>query len=122
MHFVNGILTLAFLLGLGISFGFAETKSRESFNAEGERWTVEPGALDSYDSKDAGQDLNVTSESGRVGKAEPAWVGSNPLDVGRLWVIEDEKGKVIAECQRLSGGDNLQCMDTEGPAHSMYAD
>ena len=122
MHFLMGILTLALCFVLAISNSSAETEPRDDFNAEGERWTVKPGALDSYDSKDADQDLTIKSESGRTGYAQPAWVGENSLGVGRLWIIEDENGKVIAECQRLSAGDDLQCMDTEGPAHSMYAD
>ena len=122
MQILMGILTLMFCFIFAISSSSAETEPSDDFRAEGERWTVKPGALDSYDSDVADQDLNVTSESGRTGYAQPAWVGENPLDVGRLWVIEDDQGAVIAECQRLSSGDDLQCMNTEGPAHSMYAD
>ena len=107
---------------LAISTSAAQTEPQDSFSAEGERWTVKPGALDSYDSESADQDLEIKSESGRTGYAQPAWVGEAPLDIGRLWIIQDENGAVIAECQRLSSGNDLQCMNTEGPAQSMYAD
>ena len=52
---------------------------------------MKPGALDSNDSDLADQDLKVTSESGRTGYAQPAWVGEDPLGVGRLWVIQDDR-------------------------------
>ena len=121
MRIVLGIMTLGFCLMVAINSSAAQSDSSDSFRAEGERWFVTPGALDSYDSDLADQDLKVTSESGRIGYAQPAWMGKKPLDVGRLWDIQDGEGAVIAECERLSSDEVLHCMTTEG-SYSMNAE
>ena len=121
MRIVLGIVTTALWVLFTINSGAAQSDSSDSFRAEGERWFVTPGALDSYDSKLADQDLKVTSESGRIGYAQPAWMGKKPLDVGRLWDIQDGQGAVIAECERLSSDEVLHCMTTEG-SYSMRAE
>ena len=121
MHIVLGVLTTALCVLFAVNSSLAQSGSSDSFRAEGERWFVTPGALDSYDSKLADKDLKVTSESGRTGYAQPAWMGKKPLDVGRLWDIQDGQGAVIAECERLSSDEVLHCMTTEG-SYSMKAD
>ena len=121
MPIVLGILTMVLSVLISISGSSAQTDTSDSFRAEGERWFVTPGALDSYDSKLADQDLKVTSESGRTGYAQPAWIGKKPLDVGRLWDIQDGQGAVIAECERLSSDEVLHCITTEG-SYSMKAE
>ena len=111
-------LSLAFYLTLNLMvfpfWGFAQDSKSDTFRAEGERWFVEPGALNSYDSRLADKDLKVTSETGRIGYAQPAWIGKDPGDIGRLWVIEDEKQVTIAECERDYPVEVLRCVSTTG--------
>ena len=116
--YVMKILGVVFHLLLALlSFSsscLADDAKGDTFRAEGERWFVEPGALNSYDSRLADKDLKVKSETGRIGYAQPAWIGKNPGDIGRLWVIEDEKGKTIAECERDYPVEMLRCVSTTG--------
>ena len=114
MNFLLWTLTLALGIFVGQNLSVAQSTTSDTFRVEGERWFVKPGALDSYDSKLADKDLKVTSESGRIGYAQPAWIGKSPGDIGRLWVIEDENGITIAECERDFSDDVLRCTSATG--------
>ena len=58
----------------------------EAFEFKGIHWTINPRSREKA-SSELPADLEVRSESGELGHAEPAWAGDDPGELGPLWAI-----------------------------------
>jgi len=82
----------------------------EAFEFKGIHWTVNPRSREKA-SSELPADLEVRSESGELGYAEPAWAGDDPGELGLLWAIYNADGIVIGTCSSSPDHPTIRCIN-----------
>ncbi len=82
----------------------------EAFEFKGIHWSVNPRSREKA-SSDLLDDLEVRSESGEIGYAEPAWAGDDPGELSPLWAIYNADEIVIGTCSSSPDHPTIRCIN-----------